>query len=154
MYAAVVDRLHGLDKPSSGMTEVPLKFDKGAQSLRNELKAKHHAMTTGWEAVNKKLAAHIGKYDGLFARLCVIWHCIECTESHPVCELREDRHAVSRRSCTTSCSHTPLPSMRMCSASPGATTHCWRPPAGYSHTSHQRHSSERAPRRQRHASDG
>jgi hypothetical protein len=29
------------------------------------------------ETVNRKLAAHIGKYDGIFARLCVIWHCVE-----------------------------------------------------------------------------
>ena len=32
------------------------------------------------EIVNRKLAAHIGKYDGLFARLCLLWHCIEQTE--------------------------------------------------------------------------
>src|SRR5262249_3622800 len=32
------------------------------------------------EAVTKKLAAHIGKYDGIFARLCLLWHCIECVE--------------------------------------------------------------------------
>jgi hypothetical protein len=29
------------------------------------------------ESINRKLAAHIGKYDGIFARLCVIWHCVE-----------------------------------------------------------------------------
>jgi hypothetical protein len=29
------------------------------------------------EAVNRMLAAHIGKFDGLFARLCVLWHCVE-----------------------------------------------------------------------------
>ena len=29
------------------------------------------------ERINKKLASHIGKYDGLFARLCVLWHCID-----------------------------------------------------------------------------
>jgi hypothetical protein len=29
------------------------------------------------EIINRKLAAHIGKYDGLFARLCLLWHCIE-----------------------------------------------------------------------------
>ena len=30
-----------------------------------------------YEVVNKKLASHIGKYDGIFARLCLLWHCIE-----------------------------------------------------------------------------
>ena len=29
------------------------------------------------ESINRKLAAHIGKYNGIFARLCVVWHCIE-----------------------------------------------------------------------------
>jgi hypothetical protein len=29
------------------------------------------------EVINKKLATHVGKYDGVFARLCVPWHCIE-----------------------------------------------------------------------------
>lgn len=27
--------------------------------------------------MNKKLSAHIGKLEGLFARLCVLWHCVE-----------------------------------------------------------------------------
>jgi hypothetical protein len=26
---------------------------------------------------NRRLAAHIGKYDGLFARLCLLWHYVE-----------------------------------------------------------------------------
>ena len=32
------------------------------------------------ETINKKLAAHIGKYNGMFARLCLLWHCIENSE--------------------------------------------------------------------------
>ena len=32
------------------------------------------------ETINKKLAAHIGKYDGIFARLCLLWHCIESAD--------------------------------------------------------------------------
>jgi Protein of unknown function (DUF3987) len=54
----------------------PLKFSEGAQTLRNELAAKHQELT-GWQYINKKLANHIGKYDGIFGRLCVLWHCIE-----------------------------------------------------------------------------
>ena len=30
-----------------------------------------------FEFINRKLAAHIGKYDGLFGRLCALFHCIE-----------------------------------------------------------------------------
>ena len=29
------------------------------------------------KAINRKLASHIGKYNGIFARLCVVWHCVE-----------------------------------------------------------------------------
>jgi hypothetical protein len=29
------------------------------------------------KSFNPKLATHIGKYNGIFARLCVIWHCCE-----------------------------------------------------------------------------
>ena len=46
------------------------------QRLRQELERKHLDLMRV-EAVNRKLAAHIGKYDGLFARLCVVWHSVE-----------------------------------------------------------------------------
>ena len=39
-----------------------------------------------YEVIDKKLAAHIGKYDGLFARLCLLWHCIEGAEGLTVTE--------------------------------------------------------------------
>ena len=39
-----------------------------------------------YEAVKKKLSAHIGKFDGLFARLSLLWHCIEGTEGLIVSE--------------------------------------------------------------------
>ena len=29
------------------------------------------------EGINRKLVAHFGKYNGIFARLCVVWHCVE-----------------------------------------------------------------------------
>ena len=29
------------------------------------------------EGLNRKLTSHFGKYNGLFARLCLVWHCIE-----------------------------------------------------------------------------
>lgn len=83
-YGALVQRLHTLQRPMlGGMSEVPLKFDEAAQGLRQELSEKHHEMQASWEIINKKLAAHIGKYDGLFARLCVLWHCIESTSARP-----------------------------------------------------------------------
>ena len=53
-----------------------LRFDEEAQRVRNELEEKH-VQLAACESINRKLAAHIGKYDGVFVRLCVIWHCIE-----------------------------------------------------------------------------
>lgn len=53
-----------------------LIFSAGAQRIRRELEEKHLSLTSV-ECFNRKLAAHIGKYDGLFARLCVVFHAVE-----------------------------------------------------------------------------
>lgn len=55
---------------------VTLIFDVGAQALRRQMEARHLELMHV-ECINRKLAAHIGKYDGLFARLCVIFHCLD-----------------------------------------------------------------------------
>jgi hypothetical protein len=68
-YAQCISRLHRLDA-------IVLRFDEGAQAYREELEEEHISLQD-CEAVDPKLAAHIGKYDGLFARLCIIFHCIE-----------------------------------------------------------------------------
>ena len=54
----------------------PLVFDDGAQEIRRRLERRHIHFQSA-ELVNRKLAAHIGKLDGLFARLCVVWHCCD-----------------------------------------------------------------------------
>ena len=74
-YRDLVDALHKL-KPPSGTGEALVKFSDAAQAIRRELEAKHLDLQSS-EAVSRKLASHIGKYDGLFARLCLTWHCIE-----------------------------------------------------------------------------
>jgi hypothetical protein len=83
-YGELVGRLTELSPPpaanpfeSFAGTTVSLRFDAGAQALRGELESKHLALAQKLEVINKKLAAAIGKYDGYFGRLCVIWHCIE-----------------------------------------------------------------------------
>ena len=53
-----------------------LRFDEKAQAYRQGLERKHLKLQD-CESINRKLASHIGKYDGIFARLCVIWHCVE-----------------------------------------------------------------------------
>jgi hypothetical protein len=59
-----------------GSTATTLRFDDEAQGVRNELERKHERITT-LEAVSKKLAAHVQKYGSIFARLCVVFHCVE-----------------------------------------------------------------------------
>jgi hypothetical protein len=60
----------------------PLRFDDGALAIRERLEQKHHGLMA-YGAVNRKLTAHIGKYNGLFARLCLLWHCIEQVQGQP-----------------------------------------------------------------------
>src|SRR5580704_16927142 len=55
----------------------PLRFDAGAQRVRDELEIEHHGLVRVHEGFNKKLSSALGKQDGVFARLCVIWHCLE-----------------------------------------------------------------------------
>ncbi|MDA9521473.1 hypothetical protein XI06_14210 [Bradyrhizobium sp. CCBAU 11434] len=71
-YDRLVKRLHNLSETDAKV----LKFDEGAQQYRQELERRHLELQA-CEAINPKLAAHIGKYNGLFARLCIIWHCCE-----------------------------------------------------------------------------
>jgi hypothetical protein len=73
-YDALVNRLHRLKQP---FDDVHLSDE--ARAIRQELEQKHHEMMA-CETINKKLAAHIGKYDGIFARLCLLWHSIESAD--------------------------------------------------------------------------
>jgi hypothetical protein len=70
-YDDLIGRLYGTD-----MLPAPLQFTDEALVIRQELAQKHLELMA-CEAINKKLASHIGKYDGLFARLCLLWHAIE-----------------------------------------------------------------------------
>jgi uncharacterized protein DUF3987/primase-like protein len=69
-YAALVGNLLRLGA-------AVLEFGAEAQAYRRELEEKHLKLVTGAESVNPKLAGHIGKYNGIFAQLCIIWHCAE-----------------------------------------------------------------------------
>jgi hypothetical protein len=81
-YEGLIERLHrleptfavGWDNHCGQATR--LEFDDDAQAIRRQLAQKHLELM-GLEVINKKLAAHIGKYDAFFARLCVVWHCVE-----------------------------------------------------------------------------
>jgi hypothetical protein len=69
-YESLVEQLHQMQ-----LDDVAL--DDAAREIREEMERKHHDALPAIELVNKKLAAHFGKYDGIFARLCLLWHCIE-----------------------------------------------------------------------------
>ena len=90
-YDALVERLTSLRRPKrGGMQEVPLRFSPAAQAVWQDVTRRNHELAQSWEAVNVKLAAHIGKYNGLFARLCLIWHCIESSGDRPASQVPED----------------------------------------------------------------
>lgn len=89
-YHRLVSRLNKMRKPKSGlggnvgiMIDTPLRFDDEAQDFRQEVTEEFRKLQEGWEAVNLKLSAHIGKFEGLFARLCVLWQCAESADTIP-----------------------------------------------------------------------
>ncbi|MDB3929983.1 YfjI family protein [Paracoccaceae bacterium] len=77
-YAELISSLRKTSLPGI-LKKHPLEFDDGAQAIRRSLEAKHLELQS-LETINRKLASHIGKYDGLFARLCIIRHCVEHSE--------------------------------------------------------------------------
>jgi hypothetical protein len=83
---AYADVIHTLYKLPQLAHEVTLSDE--AMRIRAICEEKHLRWAQVFETLNRKLAAHLGKYDGLFARLCLIWHCIEAAER------REDLPAV------------------------------------------------------------
>ena len=59
-----------------GPEPCPIRLDEGAQAIRRDLEHRHLRLVQ-LEGFNAKLGAHFGKYDGLFARLCILFHAIE-----------------------------------------------------------------------------
>lgn len=60
-----------------------LRFAPEASAIRREMAEEHLGLVRALEEVSPKLSAHFGKHDGLFARLCILWHCIDATSIHP-----------------------------------------------------------------------
>ena len=75
-------------------TADPLKFDDGALKIREELERKHLDLMK-LEGINRKLTSHFGKYNGIFARLCVVWHCVEHVGGHS-CRCRHGGYGTAR----------------------------------------------------------
>ncbi|WP_374843508.1 DUF3987 domain-containing protein [Brucella haematophila] len=75
VYAHLVRKLYHLrTSMSAGWC---FRFSDGAQSFRNELSREHRKLEKLWERINRRLATHIGKFDGLFGRICVLLHVIK-----------------------------------------------------------------------------
>src|SRR5262249_40570855 len=81
-YELLVERLHHMQQPTVDVT-----LDGAAREVRQALERKHHDLV-GID-FNKKLGAHLGKYDGIFVRLCLLWHCIESPGAEPSPEITE-----------------------------------------------------------------
>jgi len=81
-YEDLVLRLWRLGASAFG-GEPLLQFSEEAQVVRRRLEARHLEMV-GTEVISPKMGAHFGKYDGIFARLCVLWHCIEHIDARPM----------------------------------------------------------------------
>jgi len=80
-YGELIRKLRRTRPPQEGLdlnlgTATMVQFDSAAQQVRRNLEARHLDLQS-LEQINRKLAAHVGKYDGLFARLCLVWHCVE-----------------------------------------------------------------------------
>ena len=92
-YDTLVGRLHLLQVPKRPGIHgdegkpAPLTFDARARAIRETLEQEHLDLVRALETVSPKLASHFGKYDGLFARLCLLWHCIESDGPMPSNEI-------------------------------------------------------------------
>lgn len=78
-YSETVRRLTELQP-----TDTPVRLSEGAHAVREEVATLGHRIATAHP--NKHLSAAVGKWDGLFARLALTFHCIECVNQsrHPV----------------------------------------------------------------------
>lgn len=85
-YTSLVQRLAAM-KPLRGdgspSGAIPVRFSDAALEIRERLEREHSELTAALDLVSPKLASHIGKLDGIFARLCLLWHCVESDGRQP-----------------------------------------------------------------------
>jgi hypothetical protein len=81
-YELLIERLHNMQQLLADVT-----LDGGAREVRQALERKHRDLAE--YDLNKKFSAHLGKYDGIFTRLCLLWHCIESPGAEPLPEITE-----------------------------------------------------------------
>lgn len=92
-YETLVHRLSKM-RPGRGTGNLsdpfPVRFSDAAQAVRRELEVENVAQIQALEGASPKLAAHYGKHDGIYARLCLTWHCIESEGISPEPDISED----------------------------------------------------------------
>lgn len=78
-YEVLIEELTRLRASRSGNLgqPEPIKFSPEASAIREGLEAENCELILAIETVSPKLASHLGKHDGIFARLALLWHCIE-----------------------------------------------------------------------------
>ena len=97
-YSDLINNLRDLKPPKTGHllpATAPLKFDDGALKIREELEKKHLDLMK-LEGLNRKLTSHFGKYNGIFARLCVVFHCVEHVNDEAAARRRHRGHCKAR----------------------------------------------------------
>jgi hypothetical protein len=82
-YEDLVQSLWHLSSTAIVDGDSVLHFSDEGHDVRCRLEARHLEMMTT-EIISPKMGAHFGKYDGIFARLCVLWHCIEHVDARPL----------------------------------------------------------------------
>ncbi|GAB1362400.1 hypothetical protein MASR1M32_16360 [Rhodobacter sp.] len=70
-YAKLIEGCYGFS-----FLTAPLEFTPEAQAVQRRAEIRHNELQA-IESVSPKLASHIGKYDGIFARLCVAFHVVD-----------------------------------------------------------------------------
>mgnify|MGYP000862385365 CR=1 FL=1 len=84
-YRTLLDELYSIQPGERAVT-----LSNGAHDWRERMTAFSHGLTQA-EMLTTSFRSHLGKWDGLFARLLLAYHCIECRSArvHP------DMHPVS-----------------------------------------------------------
>ncbi|HEY6615993.1 MAG TPA: DUF3987 domain-containing protein, partial [Vicinamibacterales bacterium] len=74
MFEALIDKLYRLRKQHRGDL---VKLDDEALKVREEVVREAAKLRDIFQHVNRRLASHLGKFHGMFARMCLLWHIIE-----------------------------------------------------------------------------
>jgi hypothetical protein len=78
-YNDLVTQLAKLAPPTAGNLSGPrpIGLSPEARLIREAREVKHLSLAGALEQISPKMASHFGKYDGIFARLCLLFHCVE-----------------------------------------------------------------------------